>query len=355
MTEGSGRRPGARGKAVLSPKQRETVGRRLMILADQRPSIQAALKSAGFAAFEPRQAYDRDYAATFLHSQEERQIQERYETEILKGKLSLGTHKSPFVEELHLERIRMNGCSDRELSLRYPKQLWRRFADPLRRNFYKELHNIRDKPFGKVLEANRAAMLEEEAEAFRKEVPQHASELAKRRTYTSDTSNQSYFYVQEQTGEVVGATRDKNQVPARAALHVDAMEEYAGASGFAYDEKLTTKDYAIFSKQMAERVLLTFAIEEVRPFLLGAGDIRFLLQIRSPRHKGELSEERRRQCPEVPYTFLVPGVITAYWKFENLEELETITKAHMALYSLIAPTLEPAIKAALGPEGEEAA
>jgi len=355
MTEKSDRRSGAGGKAVLSPEQLETVGRRLMTLVDQRPSIQAALKSAGFAAFEPRQAYDRDYAAIFLHSQEERQIQERYETEMLKLKLSLHTYRSPFLQELHRERVKENGCPDQELRQRYPKDLWRRFADPLRRNFYKEQHKIKGAPFGESLEANIAAMLEKEAKTFREEVPKHGSEIAKRHTYAPDSGKRSYFYIEEETGEVVGATRDENQVSARAALYLDAMEKYAGAVGFVYDEKLTTKDYAIFSKQMAGKFLLTFAIQEVRPFLLGAGEISFLLQIRSPRHKGELSEKRSKQCPKIRYTFLIPGVSTAYWRFQSPEELETIIKAHMTLYSLIAPTLEPAMKAALGPKDEKAA
>jgi len=45
---------------------------------------------------------------------------------------------------------------------------------------------------------------------------------------------------------------------------------------------------------------------------------------------------------------VVPGFFNGYWKFFTLDALETAIRAHLHLYSLMAPIIEGGIKRIMG-------
>jgi hypothetical protein len=45
----------------------------------------------------------------------------------------------------------------------------------------------------------------------------------------------------------------------------------------------------------------------------------------------------------IRYAVVVPGFLSGYWTFFSLDDLETAIRAHLYLYSLMAPIIEGGI------------
>ncbi len=54
----------------------------------------------------------------------------------------------------------------------------------------------------------------------------------------------------------------------------------------------------------------------------------------------------------IRYAGVVPGFSNGYWKFFSLDELETAIKAHLYLYSMMAPIIEGGIMRVLRSSSE---
>jgi len=72
------------------------------------------------------------------------------------------------------------------------------------------------------------------------------------------------------------------------------------------------------------------------------------LEIRYRELSGSIDRARAGEFLFIRHHDIVPGFGNAYWKFFDLNELETIIKAHLHLYGLMAPIIEAGIRKVLG-------
>jgi hypothetical protein len=85
-----------------------------------------------------------------------------------------------------------------------------------------------------------------------------------------------------------------------------------------------------------------WVLEEPREYFLSPFKGRFepYLELRNQNLHGRLVRAKPGQLLSIRYASVVPGFLNAYRKFLDLDELETEIKAHLYLYSLMAPVLE---------------
>jgi hypothetical protein len=306
----------------LSFEQANEVCRRWVPIGGEVFDCMRQLAHAGFKAFLPRQKYIESF------SEDPKAIETHRRCVVETAKERLGQpwpiriydedlkhlYFSPFLQQLREERDRTNGVPIHELSNRYGygESAWRREVDPcLRRLIQLEAW---DK---EIYEERRAAMYEQERQALKEEAARHSTGLGKC-DHTFDSAGRYRFF--------------------RAV-----MERDAAPLGFHYDNKKSRRDYPIFSKSVTDDWHLCWAIEERRSFFHSPFEGNFSphLELRSRQLVGTLSKSEPGEYLHIRYAGSV--LSNGYWTFFNLDELETAIKAHLYLYSLIAPAIEGGI------------
>ena len=124
------------------------------------------------------------------------------------------------------------------------------------------------------------------------------------------------------------------------------MERDAAPLGFHYDKPKSRPNYPVFSKPITDDWHLCWVIEEARSFFHSPleGSFQPYLELRSRQLCGSLAKARSGEFLLIRYAGVVPGFFNGYWNFFDLEELETVIKAHLYLYGLMAPIIEDGIR-----------
>jgi hypothetical protein len=287
------------------------------------------LKEAGFKAFLPRYAYIESFAET----PEELEIHRRCVVEIARERLARPwpmriydeelkhVWVSPYLQRLRVERDKANGVPVDQLSGRYPggESAWRREVDPCQRKL------IQARVQQKVgYEAQWTAVLDAERRALEDEAARHATGLGKI-PHTFDNKGRYVFFA---------AVMERDAVPL----------------GFRYDKPKSRPNYPVFSKPMGDDWDLCWVVEEARAFFHSPLEGHFapFLEIRGRNLRGTLAKAESGEFLHIRHAGIVPGFGNGYWIFFDLDQLETVIKAHLYLYSLIAPIIESGIEKVLG-------
>ena len=312
---------------TLSADQVGMICRGLLDLAEDVFRYKDQLENAGFRGFLPRLKF----AKSFCASQAEKEIHERCIIE--QAKFVVGwpwppvnarwtdaqrasLYRSPLFEQLRNERDKTNAVPESELATRFPagEVAWRREINPCRRrqlaekadqqSNYKECWN---------------AVLGEEARVVEEEIARHATGIS--RAHTFDESGRYRFF---------------------SAV----MERDAARLGFDYDKAKSRSNYPVFSKRITEDWDVCWALEEERPFFWNPFEGRFapFLEIRGRTRRGRMGNAAPGEFLQIRYASIIPGFFNAYRNFYSLEGLETMIKAHVFLYELLAPVLEEAVR-----------
>jgi hypothetical protein len=308
--------------------QANAICREFLPIGDRIFDYMARLTEAAFEAFRPRH----EFIESFATNPEELAIHRRCVAETVKEWLarpwpmrvydddSKSLYFSPFLQRLREERDKANGVPVHQLSSRYPggESAWRREVDPCQRRLIQAEVTRRDS-----YEARWTAMLDDERRTLEHEATRHASGLG-RVPHTFDNKGRYVFF---------------------AAV----MERDAASLGFHYDRPKSRPNYPVFSKAITEDWHLCWAIEEPRAFFHSPFEGTFspFLEIRGCNLRGTLAKAESGESLHIRYSIAVPGFFSGYWKFFDLDELETAIKAHLFLYSLMAPIIESGIKKVL--------
>ncbi len=128
------------------------------------------------------------------------------------------------------------------------------------------------------------------------------------------------------------------------------MERDAAALGYQYDRSKSRAYFPVFSKAVTDEWDLCWAIEEPNFFFWNPFEGRFLphLEIRSRMLRGSVRKGKAGEYLQLRYVSAVPGFFNAYRTFYNPGELETLIKAHLCLYGLVAPIIEGGLEQVLG-------
>lgn len=311
----------AESRLRLSPEQARAVCREFVPIGDRVFDYMGQLREAGFRAFLPRH----HFVEVFAETPEQLAIHRRCVSERVKEwlakpwpmTLAVGGPKSayvsPYLQQLREERDRVNGVGVDQLGVRFPEQfVWREEVDPCKRRVLQ----ARGSDF---YEARWSETLDEERRVRESEAERLASGLGK-----------------------VPHTFDKK---GRYAFFVAVMERDAGPLGFQYDRKKSRAGFPVFSKSMTDDWHLCWALEESRGFssIPMEGSFEPFLELRSRDMRGAIHRAEPGEFLHIRHSFVVPGFSRGYWRFFSLGELEVAIKAHLHLYSLMAPIIEDGI------------
>jgi hypothetical protein len=135
----------------------------------------------------------------------------------------------------------------------------------------------------------------------------------------------------------------------RYAMFVEVMESESRSLGFSRDTKKSRSGYSVFSKPVSEGWDLCWTIEDMNTFHRNVFEGQFepYLHLRARNVRGKLNRAQMGEFLVIRYRYLILGFGNAYWKFSDLNQLETIIKAHLRLYALLAPGIESGIARAL--------
>jgi hypothetical protein len=312
----------------LSLDQANTLCREFLPIGEAVFDYVDRLQRAGFSAFVPHH----DFIQSFCSSEEESDIHKRCLIESAKNllgrpwpwSLSVGPaekqllYQSPFIQRLSQERDTENGFPVSELPNRCPEQIWRIEIDPCQRR--KAFNKINDRL---AFDARWAAVQKEQRRRLESEAEHHATGLA---------SNYK-FHMQQ-----------------RYAFFTAVMKKDAAALGFEFDHLKSRSYFPVFSKPISEEWDICWVLEEPKSFCFNFVSGRFTpyLEIRSRNLIGSFEKRKVGEFLFIRHYMIVPGFFNAYGKFFKLEELETMIKAHLCLYSLMAPIIEMSAKRTLG-------
>jgi hypothetical protein len=309
-----------RSARKLSFARANAICRNIVGIGDHVFSYAEALKLSGFSAFEPHLRF----VEGFCDTEEATNLHRACLIEV--AKVSLGTpwpmwlratpaeresiYSSELFKRLCRERDELNGVPVERIYERYPGEGWRREVDPCKRDMMRVGATDRQ-TYGERWQA----MLDEQGRLLQSEVARHATGLA---------------------DHYIG----------RRAFYVAAMTQYSSPHGFVRDRVKSSEAFPIFSKSVSEDWDLCWTLQEEEWLLRGL----FVpyLELRHRRLRGRIENRQSGEFLWFRYKLIIPSFGTAYWKFSDLKQLETIIKAHLCFYKLIAPILEPGIVQALG-------
>ena len=316
----------------LSADQVFMVCREFIPVGDLAYHYAEQLRVSGFDAFQPYEDFFRSFAKTPDEFDLHRQIR------IERAKILLGNpwpplnwlpeyrrplFKSPLLEELRAKRDVENGVPETELAKRYPggESLWRSEIDPCgRHSAYLEVTHR------EVYDARWAAAVEAMKLQVQKETRRFATNLSGTHTFDKD---------------------------GRYALFTAVMERDAEPLGFHYDKRKSRSNFPVFSKAVAGDWDLCWAIEEPNFFYPFEGHFEPYLEIRHRELRGSIRKGTAGEYLHIRYyTSVVPGFFNAYRTFRASDELETMIKAHLCLYGLMAPIIEGGMQKILGESTE---
>jgi len=314
-------------RPILSFRQANTIFLEFLPIAEKIFSYMDRLKDAGFATWVPRSKFIESFAA----NEEELRLHRKCVIEAAKNRLARPwplslkpddtrlLFSSPFLHELKAKRDEENGVPEDQLSKRYGGgAAWRCHEDPCQRRLvYAELNEKEE------YERRWNAMLVEGRNCLKLEVAHHSTGLST--NYTFDKRGRYEFFVA-------------------------VMKHAASPLGFHHDATKSYPDYPVFSKPINEDWDLCWALEEPNTFYWNQLEGRFIpyLEIRNRKLHGSLNKAEAGEFLHIRYAGVVPGFYNGYRTFIGLDELETMIKAHLCFFSLMAPVIESAVHKVLG-------
>jgi hypothetical protein len=320
MTDAAAVRP------KLSFDKANALCRNFLPIGDKIWEHMGRLQEAGYAAWQP---YHR-FIESFAETPEELATHRRCVCENAKERLAQPTpiriydedlkhvYFSPFLQQLRAERDRVNGVPVEQLQTRYPgESAWRHHVDPCQRQLVR--NEMADR---KNVEARRKAMFEEQRRVIEREAERHASGVSPHHSF-------------DEKG--------------RYAFFTAIMQRDAAPLGFHHDKSRSRWNYPVFSKEMNADWDLCWVLEEPRPFFHSPWEGTFMpfLELRSRALRGRLNKVESGEFLQIRYLGLIPGLYSGYRQFLNLDELETLIKAHLYFYTLISPIIEDGIRRGL--------
>jgi hypothetical protein len=137
--------------------------------------------------------------------------------------------------------------------------------------------------------------------------------------------------------------------PSRFKFAARLLEQELGPLGFRRVRASAAKGGVIVSKPIAAGWDLDWSIADPDLFYFnpGRGSLTLNLKLRAANAIKSNREDALGTVFSISHAALVYGFSTAYMPFQNLNALETIMKAHLQVYRLIAPDLERIIAESL--------
>jgi hypothetical protein len=320
-----------RAISKLSFKQASLICREFIPIGDALVLHFDSLISANYSAFFPYYQFEQSFCTT----EEDIDIHIKCMTE--EAKLTLGRpwplslrvspedrqyiFTSVYIDELCKKRDLANGVPVSQLALVYPGELWRAEIDPCK---YKMVYaRIWNK---KSFDEQWAAVRDEQRRRIESEVARHSTGLA--------------------GGYKFGEKKDRHQ------FFKIVMDRNAPLFGFEYDKSKSGAYRAIFTKQINGAWDLCWVIEELRQFCFSPteGNFELSLEVRGRHLNGTVDNAEPGTFLIIRFQNIIPGFLRSYWKFNSFDELETIIKAHLCLYSLFAFVIESGLRRTLGNE-----
>ena len=318
-----------RANSKLSFKRASLVCREFIPIGDALVSHINSLISADYSAFLPHYQFEQSFCTT------EEDINIHIKCLIEEAKLTLGRpwplslrvsfedrqhiFTSIFIEELCKERDIINRVPVSQLALVYPGELWRTEIDPCKYKMaYARIRNKKD------FDEQWAAVRDEQRRRFENEVARHSTGLAR--------------------GYEFGEKSDRYQ------FFKTVMDRNASLLGFEYDKRKSGAYRAIFTKQIGDTWDLCLVIEELRQFCFSSaeGHFELSLEIRDRHLNGSVENAESGTFLIIRFQNIIPGFLRSYWKFYSFDELETIVKAHLYLYSIFAFIIKSTLSKTLG-------
>jgi hypothetical protein len=309
---------------VIDASLADRLCRGLLSLAESGPMLSERLVALGFAAHLPWRRFFESFAEGEAELLEYRTHRIEDAKRVLgrpwppRGKISGASFfESEWVNALIQRRDRDNGVDEDHLSARYPTQeaLWRReltTCDRRRVQFEMERRDEYERRRRQAEEASRAVLV---------------SEVARWATGVCGVRGADF--------------RDPTE------SYVAAMHAHASRLGFQLDSaKSRRAAVPIFSRPVVAEWDLCWAMEQPQLFIGSPQEHLFSpdLQLRSRRSTGPADRLPYDRLLVFRYERAVPEFNRAYHVFNDFASLETIIRAHLALYELMAPHMEKTIR-----------
>jgi len=224
--------------------------------------------------------------------------------------------KSQLLETLRAKRDEENGVPEVRLDTKYDlgESWWRRQIDPCQLQMARFQVSNRE-----IYDARWASARSEMKSKVRNETIRFASGLSK--SFKFDKSGRYAFFAK-------------------------VMEREASGLGFRFDKYKSRSNFPVFSKALGREWSLCWTIEEPDQFFFSplSGSFDSYLEIRHQTFRGSVKRAEPGEFLQIRHARAVPGFFNAYRPFDDLDELETLIKAHLSLYGLMAPIVEKGLR-----------
>lgn len=297
----------------FSAMQVQQISNGLLAVAERTHALADALRQAGFSAFAPYQEFMESFATSSL----ERDVHRAYLQERAKGMLSIADarYTSPL-----MERLREGAAASYLRNDPATEWIARLHVDPCEQNAL--LLKVRN---GHEYERRERTMLERRASQLSIETARHS------------------------TGMATGFPAGMLLKPMRFNFAARVLERESAPLGFQRVRSRVAKTGVVVSKPVAAGWDLDWSIASPDLFYFSTRDGSLTLNLKL-RARG-VAKADNKDVPgavfEVKYPALVYGFSTAYMPFRDLDSLETILKAHVQLYRLVAGDLERVVAEAV--------
>lgn len=308
---------------AISAALADRICRGMLPLAEDAWTLSERLSVQGFGAHVPWQEFFESFAA----DEAERQEYRSYRVATAKNwigrpwPMSSSDRSTPFfyseqVKALLEQRDHVNGVDESQLATRYARgeALWRlevTRCDRRRVQLEMQSRDEYQRLRAQAEEASRLVLLTEVERAAKGAGPN-------------------------------GSAQSRDLVE----CYVAAMDLHASNLGFHRDAAKSRGAVPIFSKEIAGNWDLCWAMEQPQLFLvpLPRGLFSPDLQLRSRSLAGPADAAPGDRYLALRYGQIVPEFGRGYLMFSDFASLETLVRAHLALYELMAPVIEGAIK-----------
>lgn len=294
-------------RGTLTSEQVNLISSGLVGLGEQAHELGDNLCLAGYSAFVP---YHR-FVESFATSKSDLDIHREYVKERAKSMMSVSdvAHTSPLLAQLKDVASRSRLRND-------PGTEWiaRLHLDPCEQNaFALKVRNQHE------YERRERVMLDERLNELAAETARHATGIA----------------TQYPLGMLMK--------PVRFKFASRVMEQELAPLEFRRVRTNVAKSGVVVSKSITQYWHLDWSIADPDLFYFdpSKGSLIFNLKMRAADAVKTDRDDEFGKVLSVGYAALVYGFSTAYMAFRELDELEMNIKAHMQLYRLVAPVLEP--------------
>ncbi len=306
--------------ARLSMHEVQAICLALCPIGEMVPNFADKLAAQGLRAFIPFFRFPEIFAS----DQQQVDVHRRCVVEEAKTRLSrpwpfrIGLrnesfYKSEFLAQLAEIRDKENGVPLKEVSSRYPGQIWRLELDPCQR-------------------AMALARVQEPSSYL-------TAELAAR----SETNT-----IRQREVALVAAHAPRRDAYVPEEIYADCLRGDEFNLGLHLDESRSSGNWPVFTKRTTATWDICIVLENVEGFF-ASGVLELLIELRHRDLCGPRRNDDQGLCMIVDYQRLLPGFLQAYRSFANADELRLDIRAHACLCSLLLPAMERAIQGVLEP------